>query len=92
MSVEITFKIENQPERNGIVAENSYLWDAAKRLGVHLEATCEGRGTCDTCAVTVQSGAENLSAPTSAEMQHLTDERRAAGERLACQTRIQRSG
>ncbi len=92
MSVEITFKIENQPERNGIVAENSYLWDAAKRLGVHLEAACEGHGTCDTCAVTVLTGAENLSSPTSAEMQHLTDERRANGERLACQTRIQKSG
>jgi ferredoxin len=92
MSVEITFKIENQSERNGIVAENSYLWDAAKRLGIHLEATCGGSGTCDTCAVTILSGAENLSTPTSAEMQHLTDERRHAGERLACQTRIQTSG
>lgn len=92
MSVEIKFEIENGEERIGIVAENSYLWDAAKRLGVHLEAVCEGQGTCDTCAVTVKNGAENLSAPTSAEMQHLTDERRALGERLACQTRIQKSG
>ncbi|MEP6923167.1 MAG: 2Fe-2S iron-sulfur cluster-binding protein [Pyrinomonadaceae bacterium] len=92
MSIEIKFEIENGEERTGIVAENSYLWDAAKRLGVYLEATCEGRGTCDTCAVTIKHGAENLSTPTSGEMQHLTDERRAAGERLACQTRIHKSG
>lgn len=92
MSVEIKFEIENSEERIGIVAENSYLWDAAKRLGVYLEATCEGQGTCDACAVRILHGAENLSAPTSAEKQHLTDDRRLAGERLACQTRIQGSG
>jgi hypothetical protein len=61
-------------------------------LGVHLNAECEGRGACDTCAVTVLKGAEMLSTATSAEMQHLTDERRANGERLACQTRIERNG
>lgn len=93
MSVEIKFEIENGGERSGIVAENTYLWDAAKRLGVPLEAVCEGAGECDgSCAVTIKSGAENLSAATSVEMQHLTDEQRRAGERLACQTRIIKSG
>jgi ferredoxin len=92
MSIEIKFEVENQPERSGVVAENTYLWDAAKRLGVHLKAECEGRGTCDTCAVTILKGGEMLSTPTSAEMQHLTDERRKNGERLACQARIERNG
>jgi ferredoxin len=91
-NVEIKFEIENQPERIGLVAVDSYLWDAAKRLGVELAAECGGLGKCDTCAVTIKAGADNLSTPTSAEMQNLTDERRANGERLACQTRIQRSG
>lgn len=90
--IEIKFEVENQPERSGVVAEGTYLWDAAKRLGVHLKAECEGRGTCDTCAVTILKGRELLSTPTSPEMQHLTDERRANGERLACQTRIERNG
>lgn len=90
--IEIKFEVENQPERSGVVAEGSYLWDAAKRLGVHLKAECEGRGACDTCAVTILKGRELLSTPTSAEMQHLTDERRENGERLACQTRIERNG
>ena len=90
--IEIKFEVENQPERSGVVPEGTYLWDAAKRLGVHLKAECEGRGTCDTCAVTILKGREMLSSPTSAEMHHLTDERRENGERLACQTRIQRNG
>ena len=90
--IEIKFEVENQPERSGVVPEAVYLWDAAKRMGVHLKAECEGRGMCDTCAVTVTKGGELLSTATSAEMQHLTDERRANGERLACQTRIERNG
>lgn len=92
MSVEITFEIEDQPERSGIVAENTYLWDAAARLGIHLEADDKEDAELDDCAVTIKKGAENLSTPTSVEMQHLTDEQRAAGERLARQARIQRSG
>lgn len=92
MSVEIKFEVESQPERSGVVPESTYLWDAAKRLGVHLKAECDGRGTCDTCAVTVLKGSELLSTATSAEMQHLTDERRKNGERLACQARVERNG
>jgi ferredoxin len=92
MSVDIKFEIENKPERAGLIAENTYLWDAAKRLGVPLIAECEGRGTCDTCAMTVLEGGGLLSAPTTAELEVLSDERRAAGERLACQTKIERSG
>ncbi|HEX8565217.1 MAG TPA: 2Fe-2S iron-sulfur cluster-binding protein [Pyrinomonadaceae bacterium] len=90
--IEIKFEVENQPERSGVVPEGTYLWDAAKRLGVHLKAECDGRGACDTCAVTILKGGQTLSTATSAEMQHLTDERRANGERLACQTRIERNG
>jgi ferredoxin len=92
MSVEIKFEVENQPERSGIVAEGSYLWDAAKRLGVHLQAECEGRGECETCTVMVKEGAECLSAPTTAEVKMLGDERHAGGERLSCQARIERNG
>jgi ferredoxin len=92
MGVEIKFEVENQPERSGIVAEGSYLWDAAKRHGIHLKAVCGGRGECDTCAVMVKEGVDILSEPTNAEITILGEERRAGGERLACQTRIERSG
>jgi len=89
MSVDI--KIEPDG-RYGIIAEGTYLWDAAKRLGVRLPAECEGRGECDTCAVVVEQGATLLSTLTEAERVRLSPERLAAGERLACQSKVERGG
>jgi ferredoxin len=89
MSVNIKFEPEG---RSGIIAEGTYLWDAAKRLGIYLPAECEGRGECDTCAVIVKDGATLLSSLTEAERERLSPERLAAGERLACQTKVEHSG
>ena len=91
MSVNVEWKTGGD-ERNGIVAEGTYLWDAAKRLGVPLAAECEGRGECDTCAVVVEEGATLLSGLTDAERLRLSPERLAAGERLACQTKVEHAG
>ncbi|MDQ3817140.1 MAG: (2Fe-2S)-binding protein [Acidobacteriota bacterium] len=89
MSVDIRF----QPEgRDGLVAEGTYLLDAAKRLGISLPTECGGRGECDTCAVVVEEGATLLSSLTEAERARLSPERLAAGERLACQTKVERGG
>lgn len=89
MSVEIKFEPEG---KNGLVAEGTYLWDAAKRLGVSLPAECKGRGECDTCAVVVEAGATLLSSLTEAERTRLSPERLAAGERLACQSKVEHGG
>lgn len=89
MSVEI--KIEPDG-RDGLIAEGTYILDAAKRLGVKLPTECGGRGECDTCAVKVEQGATLLSGLTEAEREHLSPERLAAGERLACQTKVERGG
>ena len=89
MSVNIKFGPDG---RSGIVAEGTYLWDAAKRLGVRLPAECEGRGECDTCAVVVEEGAMLLSSLTESERARLSPERLAAGERLACQARVEHAG
>jgi ferredoxin len=89
MSVDIKFEPEG---RDGIIAEGTYLWDAAKRLGVRLPAECEGRGECDTCAVIVEKGATLLSSLTEPERERLSPERLAAGERLACQAKVERGG
>src|SRR5919107_1838367 len=86
MSVNVEFTPEGQ---HGVVAEGTYLWDAAKRLGVRLPAECEGRGECDTCAVVVAEGATLLSGLTDAERKILSPERLAAGERLACPAKIE---
>jgi ferredoxin len=91
MSVNVEWKTGEQGH-NGIIAERTYLWDAAKRLGVQLPAECGGRGECDTCAVVVEEGATLLSSLTDAERRLLSPERLAAGERLACQARVDRGG
>jgi ferredoxin len=91
MGVNIEWKLEGEG-RAGLVAEGTYLWDAAKRLGVRLPAECEGRGECDTCAVVVEEGATLLSALTEAERERLSPERLLAGERLACQAKVERGG
>jgi ferredoxin len=89
MSVDIKFEPDG---RYGLVAEGTYLWDAAKRLGVRLPAECKGRGECDTCAVVVEEGATLLSSLTGAERERLSPERLASGERLACQAKVERGG
>lgn len=89
MSVEIRFEPDGL---SGIIAEGTYLWDAARRMGVRLPAECEGRGQCDTCAVIVEQGATLLSSLTDAERKYLSPERLAAGERLACQTKVEHGG
>jgi ferredoxin len=89
MSVDIKFEPDGH---NGLIAEGTYLWDAAKRLGVRLPAECAGRGECDTCAVVVEQGATLLSSLTEAERVRLSPERLAAGERLACQTKVEQGG
>jgi ferredoxin len=89
MSVNVKF---SDREAEGVIAEGTYVWDAAKRLGVRLPAECAGKGQCDTCAVVIEEGMSVLSSLTDAEREHLSPERLAAGERLACQTRIERGG
>jgi ferredoxin len=85
MEAELKFEKENV---NGIAVVGSYLIDAAKRLGIDIKDDCGRLGLCDSCVVTVKSGAEFLSEPTKAELEQLSDERRASGERLTCQAKI----
>jgi len=76
----------------GLVADGTFLLDAARRHGIDLPTECGGRGECDTCAVVVEAGAALLSDVTEAERARLGAERLAAGERLACQARAERAG
>jgi ferredoxin len=89
MSVEITFEPDHL---TGLIAEGSSLLNAAHRMGITLVDECGGRGECDSCAVTIVRGAELLSPATEAELKHLSLDRRAAGERLACQAIVERTG
>ena len=87
--IELKFEREN---RTGVTVSGSYLIDAARRLGVEVEAECGRLGLCDSCAMTVKSGSECLSDPTKAETEQLSAERRKNGERLSCQAKLIKPG
>jgi ferredoxin len=89
MSVEIIFEPAGG---NGLVAEGTYIWEAAKRLGVGLTADCNGRGECDSCTVTIERGADLLSPASSAEVKLLGLDRLCGAERLACQAKLEKQG
>lgn len=89
MEAELKFEKENI---NGIAVVGSYLIDAAKRLGIDITDDCGRLGLCDSCVVTVKSGAEFLTEPTKAEIEVLSEDRRKKGERLSCQAKIKDAG
>jgi len=89
MTIEITF----QPEGlTGLVAEGIFISDAAHRMGVVMPFGCKGFRECIACQVSILSGAELLSVPTEAENTILGAGQLSQKQRLACQTRLERSG
>lgn len=89
MEAELKFERENT---GGVAVVGTYLIDASRRLGLEIFDECGRLGLCDSCAVTVKSGAEFLTPPTKAEIEQLTEERRKNGERLSCQAKIAAEG
>jgi ferredoxin len=92
MTVQITFEPDSH---SGLVAEGTYIWEAAKRLGVSVPAECKGRGECDSCVVVIERGADLLSPATSAEEKMLGRDRLehpGQTERLACQAVLEKQG
>lgn len=87
MEVEVKFERENI---SGVVPLGTYLFDAARRMGIEVE--CERRGESDLCAMRVKDGGEFLSETTESEKEHLTSKRRKNGERLACQAKFEKPG
>ena len=90
MSVSITFEPSGI---NGLVAEGTYLIDAARRMGAPLGAGCtSGKGECPSCVVSVKAGANLLSPPSLAEEQQLGADHLDQSLRLACQVKIENHG
>ncbi len=90
MSVTITFEPSGI---SGVVAEGTYLIDAARRMGVSLGTGCTtGKGECPACLVSVQTGADLLSIPSAAEEKQLGVEQLDQAFRLACQVKIEAHG
>ena len=90
MSVSITFEPSGL---SGVVAQGTYLIDAARRMGASLGAGCTaGKGECPSCVVSVKTGAELLSTPSAAEEKQLGPEYLDQAYRLACQVKIENPG
>ena len=89
MEAELKFEKENI---SGIGVVGTYLIDAAKRLGVEIAEESGRLGLTDETSLIVKSGGEFLNLPTKAELEVLSAERRANGERLACQAKITGEG
>ena len=71
MSVSITFEPSGI---SGVVAQGTYLIDAARRMGAPLGAGCTaGKGECPACVVSVKAGADLLSSPSLVEEKQLGD-------------------
>jgi ferredoxin len=90
MNVSLTFEPSGI---SGLVAQGTYLIDAARRMGAPIGAGClSGKGDCPACVIAVKSGAILLSAPTSVENKLLGNEGLNNSLRMACQTKIEGQG
>ncbi len=78
--VEVTFRPHDRTTR---VPEGTTLFNAAHWIGLPIESTCGGRGTCGKCRVQVLAGEVGV---TPADRRHLSEEELAAGWRLACES------
>ena len=72
--------------RSSVFDECVSLRDAALELGIVIESSCAGIGTCGECRVHVEAGATS---PTATEMALLTPDELARGIRLSCQALVQ---
>ncbi len=86
---DVKFERENI---EGLIPIGTYLFDAARRIGIDIEDECGRRGECDSCAVTVTKGMNLLSEVTKAEKEHLSEARLKNGERLTCQVKVEKAG
>jgi len=90
MSVSITFEPSGI---SGVVAQGTYVIDAARRMGAPLGTGCTaGKGECPACVVSITTGAELLSPPSVAEEKQLGVEQLEQALRLACQVKIENHG
>lgn len=86
---EVEIKFERE-DLTGVIPVGTYLAAAARRMGIDLATEPFDEG--DFSVVKITSGGELLSEPTKFEIQHLSDERRGEGNRVAEHAKIERAG
>jgi uncharacterized 2Fe-2S/4Fe-4S cluster protein (DUF4445 family) len=72
-------------DRTTRVPPGTTLFSAAHWIGLPIDSTCGGRGTCGKCKVRVIQGTAEV---TTADHRQLLKEEIEGGWRLSCQTRI----
>src|ERR1700716_1388173 len=79
-------EVSYQPfARTTRVPPGTTLFSAAHWIGLPIDSTCGGRGTCGKCKVRVIQGSAEV---TTADHRQLLKEEIEDGWRLSCQTRI----
>lgn len=64
------------------VPRGTSLFQAARRLGIHITSDCGGHGECGKCFVRIQSASRE---PGELDRRMLPEDRLEAGARLSCQ-------
>lgn len=79
-------------DKSCVAKPGQTLGQVAWRNMTHVGCVCAGRGICQTCYVTVQEGADCLSAFSDVEEAFLSPRQKSDGGRLACKAVIEREG
>ncbi len=80
--LEVTYRPFDKATR---VPSGTTLFSAAHWIGLPIDSTCGGRGTCGKCKVQVIEGAKEV---TIADRKELTAAELEAGWRLSCQAKV----
>ncbi|HYM49465.1 MAG TPA: ASKHA domain-containing protein [Candidatus Limnocylindrales bacterium] len=80
--LEVTYKPYDRVTR---VPPGTTLFSAAHWIGLPIDSTCGGRGTCGKCKVQVLDGGLDV---TTADRKELRESEIAAGWRLSCQSKV----
>ena len=84
------FEVVFQPDgRRGKFHQRTTVLQAARELGVDINAVCGGAGSCGKCIVKIVQGVENLGDPTTDEVDLLGCESLGEGFRLACRSEVE---
>lgn len=80
-------KILYLPEEKAIEAKpHATFLELALKHRIPISHTCDGMGTCGTCLIRVEHGAEHLEQRNEVEQEIADSRNLPANERLACQT------
>jgi len=82
MKFQVTFLPSNQITT---VPESTTVFNAANWVGLAIDSTCGGRGTCGKCKVKMLSGANSIS---DADRKFLSSQELTEGWRLSCRAPI----